>query len=72
MRREGDEETQGERGRRIDFGNETYHLRGLWASDVELLVGILLPVTKEKRKLEEKTVVCISEGGDRLGARVSV
>lgn len=48
------------------------HLCGLWARDVELKVGIFLPVSKEKRELEQEPVVCVAKGGKRLGAGVSV
>ena len=48
------------------------HLGRLWTSNIELLVGILLPVGEQQRKFLEETIVRISEGGDSLGARVSV
>lgn len=50
----------------------THHLRRFGPRDVKLLVGVLLPVAKEKRELEEETIVGVAEGGDGLGARVSV
>lgn len=48
------------------------HLSGLWARDVELEVGIFLPVAEEKGKLEEEAVVGIAQGSQGAGARVSV
>lgn len=37
------------------------HLRGLWARDVELEVGILLPVAEQERELDEESVVRIAQ-----------
>lgn len=48
------------------------YLCRLWAGDVELEVGILLPVTKEEGELEKESVVCVAQGGKGLGAGVSI
>lgn len=50
----------------------THHLRRFGPRDVELLVGILLPVAKEKGELKEETIVGVAESSDGLRARVSV
>lgn len=48
------------------------HLCGLWARDVEFEVGILLPVSEEKGKLEQESVVGVAQGGQSLGTGVPV
>lgn len=50
----------------------SHHLSRLGSGDVELHVGIFLPVAEEERKLEEETIVGIAERGQRLGARVAI
>lgn len=37
------------------------HLGRLWAGDVELEVGILLPVPEQEGELDEESVVCIAQ-----------
>lgn len=48
------------------------HLGRLGAGDIELHVGIFLPVSEEKRKLDEESIVGIAEGRKSLGARVAI
>lgn len=50
----------------------TYHLSRLGPGDVEFHISILLPVSKQERKLEEKSIVCVAESRQGLGTRVSV
>jgi len=50
----------------------TYHLCRLRAGNVELEVGILLPVTKKERKLEQEAVVRIAKRCQGLGAGIAV
>lgn len=47
-----------------------HHLGRLGARDVELQIGILLPVSEEERELEEESVVGIAKHGKRLRARI--
>lgn len=39
------------------------HLCRLWARNVELEIGIFLPVSKKERELEQESVVCVAQGG---------
>lgn len=50
----------------------THHLCGFGAGDIELLIGILLPVAEQKRELEKEAVVSVAEGRNSLGARVPI
>lgn len=50
----------------------THHLSRLGARNIELHIGILFPVSKQERELEEESVVGIAEGSESLGARVAV
>lgn len=49
-----------------------HHFRRLWSGNVELGVGILLPVSKEEWELAEESIVGIAEGSQSLWAGVSV
>lgn len=48
-----------------------YHLSGLSAGERELLVGILLPVSKEQWELGKEPVVGCANGCDGLGAGIA-
>lgn len=52
--------------------NKPYHFGRLGTGDVELEVGILLPVAKEQRELEEEAVVGVAESRQSLGTRVPI
>jgi len=50
----------------------TYQFGGFSTSDGKIEVGILLPVSKQQRKLGEEAVVDVADGADGLGAGVAV
>ncbi len=52
--------------------NPAYHFGRLWAGDVELEVGVLLPVAEEQRELKEETVVRVTESRQCLRAGVAI
>jgi len=51
---------------------QPYHLRCLGSRNGEFKIGIFLPVSKEKRKLGEEAIVCISGGCDCLWAGIAI
>ena len=52
--------------------NPAYHFGRLGTGDVELEVGILLPVTEEQRELEEEPVVRVAKSRQCLWTRVAI
>lgn len=50
----------------------TYHLGRLGSCNVELEIGVLLPVAKEQGKFEKESVVGIAQSPQGLGAGVAV
>jgi len=61
--------TRGEQKEIISF---TYHLCRLGTGNVELKIGILLPVAEKQWKLEEKSVVSIAQGSEGLRTGVPI
>jgi hypothetical protein len=51
---------------------QPYHLGRFSAGNGEFEVGIFLPISKQKRELRKKAVVCISGCCDSLWAGVSI
>jgi hypothetical protein len=61
----GHQSTRQHRGNTQDLvarGLYPYHLGRLWTGYIELEVGIFLPVAEEEGKLEQESIVGISEG----------
>lgn len=53
-------------------GRAAHHFSRFGSSNIEFEISIFLPVPKKERELEQKSVVGIADGGERLRARVSV
>lgn len=53
-------------------GRAAHHFSRFRSSNIEFEISIFLPVPKKERELEQKSVVGIADGGERLRARVSV